>query len=219
VQLNLEGFYWKYKDQQITYFTVDTSGVLINSNENAGRVTIKGIDADLIVKPMRNTTLSAKVQYLDAKYKELHLFTAAPRDNYGCPFTLTGGTAGGAPVKDFNCSGKQALFAPKWTMNLGAEQVVPVGSDLELVGRVDTAWRGSQEGAFEFLSFTRIPSYWTTDINLTLRDAEGGWSLAGYVLNLEDKRRLLFPQLAPTGQAVSAVGAPRTYGVRFSADF
>lgn len=219
VQLNLEAFWWKYKDQQITYFTVDAGGVLINSNENAGRVEIKGLDADLIVKPTRTTTLSGKVQYLDAAYKSLHLFTASPRDNYGCPFTLTGRFAGGQPVKDFNCSGRQGVFAPKWTVNLGAEQIVPIGTSLDLVGSVNSAWRDSQEGGFEFLPFTRIPSYWTTDLNLTLRDADGGWSVSAYVLNLEDKRRSLYPQLAPTGQAITAASAPRTYGIRLSADF
>ena len=117
---------------------------------------------------VKGTTLSGKVQYLDAKYNELHLFTAAPRDNFGCPFTFTGGTAGGAPVKDFNCSGNPLLFSPKWTVNLGAEQVVPLGSKLELVANVNTAWRDDQWGAFEYLDFERIPAYWTTDAALTV---------------------------------------------------
>ena len=219
VQLNLEAFWWNYRDQQITYFTVDTSGTLINSNENAGRVRIRGLDVDLLVRPAHNTTLSAKVQYLDAEYLDLHLFTASPRDNYGCPSTLTGRFAGGAPVKDFNCSGRQGLYAPDWTVNLGVEQVVPLTGSLELVGSLNTAWRDSQEAAFEFLAFTRIPSQWNTDANLTLRDEDGGWSLSAYVLNLENKRRILFPQLAPTGQAVAAYGAPRTWGFRLSAEF
>ncbi len=207
VQLNLEAFWWKYRDQQITYFTVDTSGTLVNANQNAGRVDIKGLEADLIVKPMRHTTLSAKVAYLDAVYKDLHLYTAAPRDNLGCPFTAvaygsisrypataahpagTAVLAGGAAVKDFNCSGQQGVFAPKWTVNLGIEQVVPVGEKFELVGRVDTAWRDSQWGGFEFLGFERIGAYWTTDASVTLRNPGSGWSLSGYVLNLENKRR------------------------------
>jgi iron complex outermembrane recepter protein len=219
VQLNLEGFLWKYKDQQITYFTVDTSGTLINSNENAGRATIKGFDVDLIVKPMANTTLSAKVQYLDSKYDDLHLFTAAPRDNFACPFTLTGQIAGGAPVKDFNCSGYPLLFSPKWTVNLGVQQVIPMGEKLELVANADTAWRDTQWGAFERLPFELIPAYWTTDVSLTLRNPDGGWSLTGYVLNLEDKRRNLAPQSSPIGVAVGHYSAPATYGIRFSADF
>ncbi|MFM5954842.1 MAG: TonB-dependent receptor [Novosphingobium sp.] len=219
LQLNLEGFLWKYKDQQITYFTVDTSGTLINSNENAGRATIKGFDIDLIAKPMSTTTLSAKVQYLDTKYDDLHLFTAAPRDNIACPFTLTGQIAGGAPVKDFNCSGYPLLFSPKWTVNLGIEQVVPLGDKLELVGNANTAWRDQQWGAFERLPFELIPAYWTTDLSLTLRRPDGGWALTGYVLNLEDKRRNLTPQSSPIGVAVGHYSAPATYGVRFSADF
>jgi len=219
VQLNLEAFWWKYKDQQITYFTVDTSGTLINSNENAGRATIRGVDADLIVKPTRSTTLNAKVQYLDAKYDDLHLYTAAPRDNINCPSTFTGAIAGGAPVKDFNCSGNPLLFSPKWTINLGAEQVVPLGASLELVGAVNTAWRDKQVGAFEYLDFERIPAYWTTDLNLTLRSVDAGWSVSGFVYNLEDERRVAVPQSSPIGFAVARYTAPRTYGLRLSASF
>lgn len=219
VQLNVEGFLWKYRDQQITYFTVDTSGTLINSSENAGKATIKGADVDLLVKPLRGTTLNAKVQYLDAKYDDLNLFTAAPRDNFGCPFTLTGGTAGGAPIKDFNCSGNPLLFSPKWTMNLGAEQIVPLGESLELVANIDTAWRGDQWGSFEYLDFQRIPAYWTTDAALTLRDANGTWSLTGYVRNIENRRRNVAPQASPIGLAVGHFTAPITYGLRLSSNF
>lgn len=219
VQLNLEAFLWKYKDQQITYFTVDPNGTLINSSENAGRSTIKGVDADLIVKPMTGTTISGKVQYLDTKYNDLHLFTAAPRDNFACPFKFTGGFAGGAPVKDFNCSGNPLLFSPKWTVNLGVEQVVPVSSDLELVGNIDTAWRDAQWGAFEYLPFERIPAYWTTDLGITIRMPGAGLSLTGYIYNLENKRRNVAPQASPIGIAIGHYTAPRTYGLRLSGRF
>lgn len=219
VQLNLEGFLWKYKDQQINYFTVDGSGTLINSVENAGRSTIKGVDVDLIVKPFSGTTLSGKAQYLDTNYDSLHLYTAAPRDNIGCPFVFTGGTAGGAPVKDFNCSGRPLLFSPKWTVNLGAEQVVPLGEKLELVGNIDTAWRDDQWGGFEYLAFERIGAYWTTDASLTLRQVGGGMSITGFIRNLENKRRNIAPQASPLGIAVGHYNAPQTYGVRLSASF
>ena len=219
LQVNLEAFWWKYRDQQITYFTVDTSGTLISSNENAGRSTIKGADIDVVAKPFSGTTLTGKVQYLDAKYNDLHLFTAPPRDNFGCPFTFTGGTAGGAPVKDFNCSGNPLLFSPKWTVNLGAEQVVPLGSTLELVANVNTAWRDTQWGAFEYLDFERIPAYWTTDAALTVRAPDGGWALTGYIRNIENKRRNLAPQASPLGMAVGHYSAPQTYGLRLSATF
>lgn len=219
VQLNIEGFYWKYKDQQINYFTVDPSGTLINSTENAGRATVKGIDVDLMARPMRYTTLTAKVQYLKATYKELHLYTAAPFDNFNCPFTLTGQVAGGAPVKDFDCSGRPLLNAPEWTINLGGEQVVPLSSALELAGQVNSAYRSAAYGGFEFLDFEKISGYWQTDIALTLRDSDRSWALTAFLNNLEDKRRVIYPQLSPFGAAVYHYGAPQTYGVRFSADF
>lgn len=225
LQLNFEGFFWQYKDQQITYFTVDTSGTLISSNENAGKAEIKGFDIDAIVKPTRSTTLSAKVQYLDAKYKDLHLYTASPRDNINCPFEYVEDgngdpvLAGGAPVKDFNCSGNPLLYSPKWTLNLGAEQVVPLGADFELTGSIRTAWRDAQYGAFEYLPQQKIPAYWTTDLGLTLASTTGGWSLSGYVNNLEDKRRMATPQRSPIGVAIAHYGAPRTYGLRLAAEF
>lgn len=220
VQVNLEGFIWKYRDQQITYFTVDSNGTLISSNENAGRSTIKGFDADVIVKPAGGTTLGAKVQYLDSKYKELTLTSAIPFDNFNCPVSGTNGTTGnGSPIISYDCSGKQLLFSPKWTVNLSAEQVVPLGGDLELVGNIDTAWRDSQWAAFEFLDFERVPAYWTTGASLSLRAADGGWGLTGYVQNIENKRRNLTPQSSPMGVAVAHYTAPRTYGLRLSASF
>ncbi|WP_313803889.1 TonB-dependent receptor [Sphingobium sp.] len=219
VQLNIEAFYWKYRNQQINYFTVDTSGALISSTENAGRSTIKGFDIDAIVKPASRTTLNAKVQYLKAQYDDLHLFTAAPRDNFNCPFTYTGQIAGGAPVKDLNCSGKPLLYSPKWTVNLGAEQVVPINDRLEIAGNVNTAWRDSQYGGFEYLPFEHIPAYWTTDLGLSLRQPDGRWAMTGFILNLENKRRDLSPQASPIGFAIAHYSAPRTYGVRLSADF
>lgn len=219
VQLNLEAFWWKYKDQQIAYFVVDNNGVLNYSTENAGKVDIKGVDVDLIAKVTRGTTLTAKVQYLDSVYKSLKFVTAAPRDNIGCPSTVNGQFLGTAPIKVFDCSGRQAAYSPKWTVNLGAEQVVPLSSSLELVGSVNTAWRDSQEGSFDFLPTTRIPSQWTTDANLTLRKPGGGISISAFVLNIENKRRRVVPNLSGLGQVITFANPPRTYGLRLSAEF
>jgi len=221
VQLNLEAFYWKYKDQQINYFTVSPDSVLINTIDNAGRADIKGFDVDLMVKPMHNTTLSAKVQYLDTEYKQLTLTTASPRDNINCPSSATGETLsdGTTPILAFNCAGRPLLFSPKWTVNLGVEQVVPLGSDYELVAGVNTSWRSSQYGAFEYLDFEKIPSYWLTDANLALRLSDGGLSIGAYVQNIENKRRVATPQSSPIGFAIARYTAPRTYGLRLSASF
>lgn len=221
VQLNVEAFYWKYKDQQINYFSVSTDGVLINTIDNAGRADIKGFDADLIVKPARNTTLNAKVQYLDTEYKKLTLTTASPRDNINCPSSPTGTylSDGVTPILAFDCSGRPLLFSPKWTVNLGAEQVLPLNGKLEMVAGVNTSWRSSQYGAFEYLDFEKIRSYWLTDANLTLRLTDSDLSIGAFVQNIENKRRIATPQSSPIGFAVARYTAPRTYGLRISAGF
>lgn len=221
IQLNVEAFYWKYKDQQINYFTVSPDSVLINTIDNAGKADIKGFDVDFMVKPMRNTTLSAKVQYLDTEYKELTLTTASPRNNINCPSSQTGSflSDGVTPILAFDCSGRPLLYSPKWTVNLGVEQIVPLGDKYELVGSVNTSWRSSQYGAFEYLDFEKIRSYWLTDANLALRLADGGLTIGGFIQNIENKRRIATPQSSPIGFAVARYTAPRTYGLRISAEF
>lgn len=220
LQLNIEAFYWKYKDQQINYFTVSTDGVLINTIDNAGRADIKGFDVDLVAKPMHNTTLNAKVQYLDTEYKQLTLTTASPRDNINCPSTATGATlSDGTAIVAFDCSGRPLLFSPKWTVNLGAEQVLPVSDSFDLVANVNTSWRSSQYGAFEYLDFEKIPAYWLTDAGLSLRLSDSDLTVGLYVNNIENKRRIATPQASPMGFAVARYTAPRTYGLRISAGF
>jgi len=220
VQLNLEAFMWKYKDQQVTFFTVSPDGVLVSANQNVGRSDIKGFDIDLIVKPFSRTTLSGKVQYLDTQYKDLFLRTAPPRDNFNCPRSVDGTLNDGVtPIIKFDCSGRPLLFAPKWTVNFGAEQILPVGSDLELVAGVFTAWRGKQWGGFNYLDFQLIPAYWNTGATLTLKDVDGRWSLGAYVNNIENNRQISQPQASPIGFATARYTAPRTYGLRLTGAF
>ncbi|MCA9260634.1 MAG: TonB-dependent receptor, partial [Planctomycetales bacterium] len=220
VQLNVEAFVWKYKKQQVTFFTVSPDGVLVNANQNVGRSDIKGFDIDLIVKPTATTTLTGKVQYLDTRYKDLFFRTAPPRDNFNCPRSVDGVLNDGVtPIIRFDCSGRPLLFSPKWTLNFGAEQVVPVDDRLDLVASVFTAWRDKQWGGFNYLDFQLIPAYWTTGANLTLRDNKGGWSVGAYVNNIENNRHISFPQASPIGFATARYTSPRTYGLRLTGDF
>ncbi len=218
LQLNAEAFVWKYKDQQINYFTQSASGTLINSTQNIGRATNQGIDVDLLFAATRTTQLSVRVQYLDATYDDLHFITAPPRDNFGCPFTFTGALAGGQPVKDFNCSGMPSIYSPKYTVNLGIEQTFPLGS-VDLVASVYSTWRDKQWGSIEYTQHELIDAYAKTDASLALRQPAGKWSVTAYAQNLENKRRPIAVLAAPLGTGQTSFGAPATYGVRLQASF
>ena len=237
LQINLEAFYWRYKDQQITFFTVSPLGTLVNANQNVGRANIKGLEADAIFRVARNTTVSARMQYLDTVYKGLNLYTAAPRDNFNCarnsvlygqdpryPATTANpaGTvvrAGGNPVVRFDCSGNPLLYSPKWSFGVGLEQVIPISASFEAVARVDTQWQDEQWGNFNFLAQQLIPAYWTSNLNLSLNNLDSDWSLTLFVNNLENERQIGSAQASPIGFAVARRTSPRTWGLRLSADF
>lgn len=220
LQLNFEGFYWKYKDQQITYFSYsEISGTVANTNENVGRSTIKGFDIDLVAKPFASTILSAKVQYLDTRYQGLKLQTLAPRDNFACPRSTTSIMTPTGPVIEFECSGRPLLQSPKWTVNLGAEQIVPLTDGLELLGAVNTSWRDKFWTNFNYLDFMLTPAYWSSNASLTLRDSDGKWSATAFVTNIEGDRRLFQASASPIGFATGSFTPPRTYGLRLSAEF
>jgi len=218
LQVNGEVFLWKYKDQQINYFTLSPQGTLVSSTQNVGRSTSKGFDIDVVYAATRNTRLSLRYNYLDATYDDLHFVTAPPRDNFGCPFTLPGGTAGGAPLKDFDCSGKPAVYSPKYTVNAGIDQTFPL-SRYDLVASVYSTWRGDQWSSVEYVAHELIPAYSTTDATLSLRGPGDKWSVSAYGRNLENKRYALSAQAPLVGAGMVSYAAGTTYGVRLQASF
>jgi iron complex outermembrane receptor protein len=219
LQVNGEIFWWKYKDQQINYFTLSPQGTLVSSTQNVGSSTNKGLDIDILFALTQNTRLSARYNYLSATYDDLKFKTAAPRDNFGCGTpTPTGEMAGAAPVVEFNCSGKPAMYAPKYVVNAGIDQTFPLGS-YDLVASVYTTWRDEQWSSIEYVKHELIPAYSSTDASLTLRAPDDKWSLSAYGRNLEDKRRMLSAQTPVIGVGMVSYGAGATYGVRLQASF
>ena len=83
LQVNLEAFLWKYKDQQYSQFGYDlgTPPSTVLLTRNIGDATIKGVEADIEWKPTRTTLLSANAQYLDTKYDSFTYFVP----NQGLP--------------------------------------------------------------------------------------------------------------------------------------
>jgi iron complex outermembrane receptor protein len=221
LQLNIEGFYWNYKNQHATFALTDTAGVGRNATFNYGDATIYGFDLDIVARPTRNTTLGAKVQYLNATYDTAVISSAFPRSNFGCAATDTGELTGPAtvqPIVSFDCSGESLLFSPEWTLNFDAEQVIPISDRLELVARGNAAFRDDQEGISSYTDYGEIPSYWIFDASLGVVDIDTGLSVTAFIRNIGDTRRNLFPQ-DNIGLIVAHWNPPRTYGVRASFEF
>lgn len=226
LQFNIEAFLWEYKDQQVAHFSTGATGGIEFITENVGRSINKGIELEVVAKPLTNTMIRFDAQYLDAKNKEFQFI--AP-DNSGraglpagtvppdvrCPYSVA---PGGNYLID--CSGLRALRSPKWTINFGAQQTIPLGDDLSLVLEGNTHYQTRQIIMFERREFSEQTAYWQTDAAITLNGADDAWSLQAFVNNIENKRRLtntVYSSLS--GVTAANVTPPRTYGLRFGFKF
>lgn len=212
LQLNAELFDWEYKDQQLTFLGIDGTNRVGVITRNIGRSRIRGAEIEALFRPLTNTTLSGAVQYVDGKYKSF-VYQTPSRPFVGCAVTPAG------PLFTVDCSGKRLFNSPKWTVNLAAEQVFPLG-DMQLTVGVDTQFRSSRETGFEYLSFEHQPANWISNAQISFGPADGKWSIGAYVRNIENDRYQVYATPVPGSNLISAINAaPRTYGARLSARF
>ncbi|GLS98908.1 TonB-dependent receptor [Sphingobium jiangsuense] len=217
VQINLEAFYWEYKDQQVNFVGLDAAGNTANMTKNIGRSKIKGVEAESQFLVTPTTLLSANVQYLDAKATSFVYQSPAT----GLP-PLTGCAVSPNPdplLLDVDCSGFQAYNSPKWTINLAAQQTIPLG-DHKLVIAGDTQYKTSRYIAFAYLDTQRAPSMWRSNAQISFMPENERWSITAFVRNIENERQPFFATNAPvTNFLVTSTSAPRTYGARASVKF
>lgn len=217
LQLNLEGFYWKYKNQQVAHFGIDGGGGLAFFTENVGRSSIKGFEADIEARPLSGTSLSATVQYLDAKFDSFKYNVPASGGvpNVGCPLAVN---PTNAVLLTVDCSGNPAYNSPKWTLTFGAEQIIPLGG-FDLVLSADTQYRSERYIAFEYVPSELAPAVWRSNASISLKKGDA-WSISTFVRNIENNRTPNSGTLYGAANVVTLrTDAPRTFGVRVSTKF
>lgn len=218
LQFNIEGFIWKYRDQQVTHPGIDATGAQSQFTENVGRSTNKGVEVEAQYLPLPDTLLTVNVQYLDAKYDsftyQVPVGNAPPVT--GCAFTRATPTA---TMYTIDCSGFRAYQSPKWTANLGAQQSFHLGTS-ELILRADTQYRSSRYVAFDYLSFQNIGGTWISGAQVSLKPGGTPFTISAYIQNIENNRTpVASGSLALASVYTYNVTPPRTYGMRVSAKF
>lgn len=218
LQLNLEAFYWLYKNQQIPHGATDLNGTYVFYTDNAGSSTIKGGEASLKYLLTVNTVLNMDVQYLSAVYDSFTYQTPAGGTNgppvTGCPFMQTDATH-----YSVNCAGKTALESPKWTGNIGIQQTVTFGN-YALTGEFTTHYQTSSIVGFEMVPVERQGSYAESNLSLTLAHDNGHWSVTAFGNNLQDKRPYGAAYFnSVMGVYAASVGVARTWGVRAALNY
>ncbi|MDB5714868.1 MAG: TonB-dependent receptor [Sphingomonadales bacterium] len=106
--LNATAFHYDYKDIQVTVLqSVGTK------TTNAAAARVNGFEIEAVAKPVEGLTLTGGWGFQDSKYKN---FT-----NASVPFPINQGVG-------LDLSGQSFERAPKQTINLSGEYVVPVGT-------------------------------------------------------------------------------------------
>jgi iron complex outermembrane receptor protein len=228
LQVNIEAFYWKYRDQQLTYVgpVESTPGNFAQAGVtvNAGKARMYGIEAEIVYQPTRHDTLGVTVQYLNSKYDRL-IYNAI--SSSGAPLLTNCAVSNDTrvatpPTRLFivDCSGRPGLNSPEWTANLSYQHVFELGANYELTFGARSRIESSSWINFDYLDFQKRSAFTNTDAYLTLANKPMRWSITGFVSNIEDSTVYQGALTRPIiNVTLFSLRPPRTYGIRAGIDF
>nr|AAF66621.1 putative outer membrane salicin receptor [Niveispirillum irakense DSM 11586] len=226
LQLNLAGFYYDYRDFQISAIGT-IAGQDATVTLNADKAEIYGLELEGDFLLTEQDRFDASVSWLHARYKDFLL----PR---GDAFANNNANANiarcytadysSAPPRAADFSGCKMARTPEWSINLGYQHKFEFDNGASLTGRVQTHIESAKYLEYHGFEQNKQDAFTKTDLTLTYAPAEGGWTVMAYVRNLEDENVLTNSNPnATTGFATNGSGdfyaPPRTYGARLSIDF
>ncbi|WP_380878626.1 TonB-dependent receptor [Sphingomonas sp. DBB INV C78] len=196
VRLNIAAFVSNYKDIQINVQS-DPTNVRITDVLNAGKATVKGVEADLTLAPVRDLRVTFNYGYLDAQYDEVI-------------------NAAGVDVAD----NYRFTNAPKHTIAFDVRYDLPPTPIGTLTANVNYTMQ-SDKFTNSTISGGKyiIGDYGLLNARLDLGDIPGvdGVRLGLWGRNLTDKEYYIMQ--FNIGRPGALFGEPRTYGLDLSVDF
>ena len=169
--VNLAGYYAKYKNFQANNLDV-AAGVVVTRFTNAGDVSTRGAELDLIFQPVADLNLSGGLAYTDAQVDE---FQVPP---------------GGNPLAVVP-SGTQLPYAPKLKATFGADYRFRFGGPVDLTLGAQGSYQAKQFSLLEANAAVRdaaiIDGYTLVDLSAALVDPNDAFRLTFQVRNLFDK--------------------------------
>ncbi|MCZ4340078.1 TonB-dependent receptor [Sphingomonadaceae bacterium G21617-S1] len=199
---NVNGFYYKYKNIQVTQFIGNPPTQIVS---NGARAELYGVDIDLIAKVAPGFTLSGGIELIHPE------FTSYP----GAPFG-TNLPTGGVATAPGNAKGQRVPFARKFVGTIAADYMTPfMGGNLALNL---TATR-SGDYYFEVDNFVRQPAYTMLNAAVKLSDAEDKFSLRFGVTNALNKSIFIRNATLAFGRLVAYGSPPREYTLSLGAKF
>ena len=219
LQLDLEAFWWNYRDQQVSSLRPDLGTPPRNANitENIANSRIRGIEAEVRLRPWPGAQVRTVVQYLDAAYRSfsyVYANTGVPPLT-GCPTKLNADTN----LYTVDCSAEQPYNSPRRSLSASLRQTFTLGHVM-ITALADTHFRSARNIGFAFLPEQRIGATWTSNAQLIVSPQGQPIEFALFVRNIEGKRIPEFMIYHPISNAlVAGTSLPRQIGIRASLRF
>lgn len=189
LRVNVNAFHMRYRDKQELYFDNTLSRLNIY---NAARATMRGVEAEVQVRPTNWLSLGATYGYLDTRYDE---------------FVIPGGV---------NNTGNRLGSAPRHKVSLSGNLDIPVG-DIRVVGNAVYSYTSNYYTGATADPGLFIPSYALVNGQIGIATKDDRFRISVFARNLLNKDYLLIPST----QVVRAeyLGEPQVIGVTAGAKF
>jgi iron complex outermembrane receptor protein len=217
-QFNLGGFYYDYKDLQVSVLLDTAIGGQIF---NAGKAKIWGLEASADIALDDRTNFHASANYLNAEYKELFAQFNV--------FDLSGARNGVGDldptkpgVQQPNFAGNRPPFSPEFVITAGLDHTFPLGDMGGLTARVNTTFKSKYFTDFYNYRDGEQSALSQTDASLEYQPEDKKFTISAFVKNIEGTRPLTYGSFVSAGPDDIfnwQFGTPRTYGLRLAVDF
>lgn len=231
LQLNLEGFYWEYRDKTERYFGSTPTGARGLLTTNAGKATLYGLETDLDILPTDDDNVTLSATYNRTKYDSFVYEGFVAQSPVGADPRSTGCVLGvatpapGGSTQSVDCSGEPLVRAPLWAGSAAYKHVFHIGADYQLSAGADLQFASSQYLTADFIQSGRDDGYVTYNADLELRKGPA-WSVRAWGRNLSNHAiytgGLRYPVTLPGGDPTlfyADIRPPRTFGLTLSYHF
>lgn len=189
IQLNLEAFYYDYKDYQLQY----VQGTTFLTDNAPARVYGAQVDLALKVGEGGTFTLNGLINNATIRTRTMYL-----RDGISS-----------------SIFGFQLPDAPTLTLTAGYQHRISLANGGALIPRGQIYYNSGYWMVFTHDRNTRQEAYTTTDLSLTYEAPSNRWNIGAFVRNLEDDDVYVGANKpAANAAAASYIQPPRTYGIR-----
>ena len=213
IKIGVGGFYYDYRDKQISGYYVDPVFTTLARLVNIPKSRAYGIEGDFSIEPTPGFTLFGNVLHLKTKILDDIRFNELGR------------------LADFRGS---SLGNPEWSLSGGMAVETPIDENFAFRGIVNYRWQ-SKSGSpksFELTNgvgdpakpsasqdFYDIAAYGVLDASVTILDAnDQDWELSIWGRNLTQKAYAISVNSNAT-TIFRIPGDPRTYGATFRVNF